>query len=134
MVARLLVVDDEEKVRIYLARLLAHKGYQVETAADGQSAMEKLALQDFDVVLLDIIMPGTSGMDILPQIKKIKPQVQVIMLTGNASVTIGVESIKLGAFDYLLKPIDLERLHECLADALDHVRYLQNGPSALKIL
>ncbi|MFO7708854.1 MAG: response regulator [Desulfobacterales bacterium] len=133
MVARLLVVDDEEKVRVYLARLLAHKGYQVETAADGESAFEKITQQDFDVVLLDIIMPGASGMEMLPRIKKIKPKVQVIMLTGNASVTIGVESIKLGAFDYLLKPIDLERLHECLSDALDHVRYLKSGPSVLKI-
>jgi DNA-binding NtrC family response regulator len=133
MGARLLVVDDEEKVRIYLARLLAHRGYEVETAADGASALKKITHRDFDVVLLDIIMPGMSGMEVLPQLKRLKPNVQVIMLTGNASVTIGVDSIKLGAFDYLLKPVDLERLGECLAQALEHGRLLHGGPSALKI-
>ncbi len=133
MGAKLLVVDDEEKVRIYLSRLLVHRGYQVETAADGASAIEKLTHQEVDVVLLDIIMPGMSGMEVLPQLKRLKPNVQVIMLTGNASVTIGVESIKLGAFDYLLKPVDLERLSECLTQALEHGRMLHGGPSAPSI-
>ncbi|MCU0538472.1 MAG: response regulator [Desulfobacterales bacterium] len=133
MGAKLLVVDDEEKVRIYLARLLVNRGYQVETAADGASALEKLTHQEFDVVLLDIIMPGMGGMEVLPQLKKLKPKVQVIMLTGNASVTIGVESIKRGAFDYLLKPVDLERLNECLTQALEHGRMLHGGPSSVSI-
>jgi len=79
------------------------------------------------------MMPGMSGMEVLSQLKKLKPNIQVIMLTGNASVTIGVESIKLGAFDYLLKPVDLERLSECLTQALEHGRMLHGGPSALTI-
>jgi CheY-like chemotaxis protein len=122
--ARLLVVDDEEKVRIYLARLLARRGYEVETAADGALALEKVAKEDFDAVLLDVLMPGMSGMEVLPRIKKLKPMVEVIMLTGNASVKIGVESMKLGAFNYLLKPINLEKLTECLTEALEHGRFV----------
>jgi DNA-binding NtrC family response regulator len=94
MAARLLIVDDEEKVRVYLARLLGRRGYEVETAADGASALEKIADQDFDAVLLDVLMPGMSGLEALPRIKKLKPMVEVIMLTGNASVKIGVESMK----------------------------------------
>lgn len=128
MAARLLVVDDEEKVRIYLARLLARRGYEVETAADGALALEKVAKEDFDAVLLDVLMPGMSGMEVLPRIKKLKPMVEVIMLTGNASVKIGVESMKLGAFNYLLKPINLEQLTECLTEALEHGRFVRKGP------
>ena len=130
MAARLLIVDDEEKVRVYLARLLGRRGYEVETAADGASALEKIADQDFDAVLLDVLMPGMSGLEALPRIKKLKPMVEVIMLTGNASVKIGVESMKLGAFTYLLKPIDLEKLAECLTEALEHGRFVKKGPSS----
>lgn len=118
--ARLLIVDDEEKVRVYLARLLERRGHEVETAANGESAIARAADRDFDVVLLDILMPGMSGMEVLTRLKALKPKMPVIMLTGNLSVKTGVDSLKQGAFTYLTKPIDLKRLEQTLEEALEH--------------
>ncbi|MBN2061652.1 MAG: response regulator [Deltaproteobacteria bacterium] len=118
MQPRLLVVDDEEKVRKYLSKLLTNRGYQVDIAPDGTTALEMLKKTDYDIVLLDVIMPGPDGLAVLQEIKRIKPLTEVIMLTGNASVNTGVEGIRIGAFDYLLKPLDLNALSECLRDAL----------------
>ena len=133
MQPRLMVVDDEEKVRKYLSGLLKNRGYAVETAADGVKALERLKQTDFDVVLLDVIMPGLDGIEVLKEIKRLKPLTEVIMLTGNASVSTGVEGIKLGAFDYLLKPLDLNALTECLGEALKWKRFREKGISALDI-
>ena len=133
MQPRLLVVDDEEKVRKYLSSLLRNRGYQVDAAPDGISALEMVNHADFDVVLLDVLMPGPDGLEVLQEIKRQKPHIEVIMLTGNASVNTGVEGIRLGAFDYLLKPLDLNALTECLSEALKWKRFREKGVSALDI-
>ncbi|MGM0664072.1 MAG: response regulator [Thermodesulfobacteriota bacterium] len=133
MQSRLLIVDDEEKVRKYLSSLLINRGYRVETAPDGTSALEMLDQTDFDVVLLDVLMPGPDGLAVLQEIKRLKPLTEVIMLTGNASVDTGVEGIRLGAFDYLLKPLDLTALSECLKEALKWKRFREKGGAALDI-
>jgi len=130
---RIMVVDDEEKVRRYLSGLLKNRGYEVETAEDGIAALEKLNQTDFDLVLLDVLMPGPDGIEVLKEIKRLKPITEVIMLTGNASVSTGVEGIRLGAFDYLLKPLDLNALSECLKEALKWKRFREKGASALDI-
>lgn len=133
MEPRLLIVDDEEKVRKYLSSLLRHRGYRVDAAPDGITALEMVNQKDFDLVLLDVLMPGPDGLTVLQEIKRQKPNVQVIMLTGNASVNTAVEGIRLGAFDYLLKPLDLDALTECLREALKWKRFGENGISALDI-
>jgi DNA-binding NtrC family response regulator len=118
-----MVVDDEEKVRKYLTRLLEKRGFEVDTAADGDAALALLARRDFDVILLDVLMPGLDGIAVLKEIKKRKPLTEVIILTGNASVTTGVEGIQFGAIDYLLKPVDLESLMGCMREALAQRRF-----------
>lgn len=133
MQPRVLVVDDEEKVRKYLSSLLRNRGYRVDAAPDGVSALEMVNQTDFDVVLLDVLMPGPDGLAVLQEIKRQKPRTEVIMLTGNASVDTGVEGIRLGAFDYLLKPLDLNTLTECLSEALKWKRFGEKGTSALDI-
>jgi DNA-binding NtrC family response regulator len=108
--ASVLIVDDEEKLRHYLKKELVRKGYEVQDAGEGKAAMDSLALQTADVVLLDIALPGDSGVTVLGKIRKEHPLARVIMLTGNATVETALESMKLGAYDYLTKPCDLTEL------------------------
>jgi DNA-binding NtrC family response regulator len=117
-----MVVDDEEKVRKYLSRLLEKRGFHVVTAADGAGALQQLERADFDIILLDVLMPGLDGISVLKEIKSRKPFTEVIILTGNASVNIGVEGMQLGAMDFLLKPIHMETLLLCMSEALEQRR------------
>lgn len=108
--AAVLIVDDEEKLRHYLRKELVRKGYEVEAARDGKEAMDSLAGRPADVVLLDIGLPGESGIVVLEKIRREHPLTRVIMLTGNATVETARDSMKLGACDYLTKPCDLGEL------------------------
>lgn len=110
MKPRVLIVDDEEKFADYLCKRLVNHEYNVETASSGEEAIEKIQKANYDVVILDILMPGIDGIEALRTIKKLKPLVEVIMLTGHASVESGVEGMKLGAYDYLMKPCETEEL------------------------
>lgn len=127
MSPRLMVVDDEEKVRKYLTRLVKNRGFQVDTAADGTAALTLLKENDYDIVLLDVLMPGIDGIAVLMEIKKLKPLTEVIMLTGNTSVETGIEGMRLGAFDYLLKPVDLDNLYLCLKEAMEQKKFRESG-------
>ncbi len=123
-----MVVDDEEYVRKYLTRLLEKRGYRVSTAADGLAALELLEQMDFDIVLLDVLMPGIDGISVLKEIKKRKPLTEVIILTGATSVNTGLEGIQLGAVHFLLKPIHLDTLMVCMHDALEQRRFKTEHP------
>ena len=107
---KILLVDDEEITLKYLSRFLIKKGFDISTAMNGNEALEKIKKQDFIVVLLDVLMPGMDGIETLREIKKIKPMTEVIMLTGHASVQVAMQGMKLGAFDYLIKPFDQDKL------------------------
>jgi DNA-binding response OmpR family regulator len=122
-----LIVDDEEKVRHYLSRLLEKRGFQVSVAAHGQAALDLLEEVDFDIVLLDVLMPGMDGICVLKEIKKRRPLTEVIILTGNASVNTGIEGLQFGAIDYMLKPINLENLLACMHEAIEQRRFRQIG-------
>ena len=108
--ASILIVDDEEKLRHYLKKELLRKGYEVQDAREGKEALDLLARECADVVLLDIYLPGESGVAVLEKIRKEHPLARVIMLTGNATVETALESMKLGAYDYLSKPYNLAEL------------------------
>ncbi len=110
MTTRVLIVDDEEKFADYLNKRLSNRDYTVSVALSGEEALEKIKDHKFDVVILDVLMPGMDGIETLRSIKKIKPLTEVIMLTGHASVESGVEGMKLGAYDYLMKPCDIDEL------------------------
>ncbi len=103
---KVLVVDDEETVRILFERILQAAGYDVATAADGKEALTVIADADIDVVLLDIKMPGLSGVDVLAKITTDWPDICVIMVTAVSDVRTAVEAMKLGAYDYISKPFD----------------------------
>jgi DNA-binding NtrC family response regulator len=93
-----------------LALRLETRGFAVATAFNGDQALDALKAGEVDVVVLDVLMPGLSGIDTLRELKKIRPLTEVIMLTGHATVETAIEGMKLGAFDYLMKPTDIEDL------------------------
>ena len=124
---RVLLVDDEERFVLNLAKLLRGRGFEVSTAFDGASGMAAVEKSEgVDVVLLDVKMPGMDGIETLRQIRIMRPLVEVVLLTGHASVDSGIEGMKLGAFDYLMKPIELEPLLEKLGDAYEKKRLHQD--------
>ena len=108
--ARILVVDDEKDFVEMLSLRLEEVGEKVAPAHSGRECLEILGTRDFDVVILDIKMPGMDGIETLREIKKRFPLLEVIMLTGHGTTETAVEGMKLGAFDYLLKPADFEDL------------------------
>ena len=112
-----LLVDDEESFRRTLGKRLDKRGFVVEEAGTGQEALDKLASVAPDVILLDVKMPGMDGLTALHKIKEVEPLVEVIMLTGHASMEIAIRGMELGAFDYLMKPVEFEELLYKLEDA-----------------
>ena len=117
MKVRVLLVDDEEQFVETLALRLEARDFAVATAFKGDQALDYLKGKDVDVVVLDVLMPGLSGIDTLREMKKIRPLTEVIMLTGHATVETAIEGVKLGAFDYLMKPTEIEELVEKIAKA-----------------
>ena len=106
----MMLVDDEERFLSTTQKLLSRKGYEVATATSGAEALERLKSQSMHVVILDVKMPGMDGMETLKAIKSQYPLVEVIMLTGHATVESAVEGLKSGATDYLMKPTNLDDL------------------------
>ncbi len=107
---RVLLVDDEQDFAELLSLRLTESGEQVSIADSGKGCLDLLSKQPVDVVILDIKMPGMDGIDTLKEIKKRFPLVEVILLTGHGSTETAVQGMKLGAFDYLLKPADFSDL------------------------
>jgi DNA-binding NtrC family response regulator len=117
---RVLVVDDEEDFLETLVNRLEKRNIDTTGVASGEEALEVIKKKLFDVVILDVKMPGgIDGIEALREIKKIQPLAEIILLTGHASVETSIEGMKLGAFDYLLKPIKLEELLIKLGQAFE---------------
>lgn len=110
MATKVLLVDDEKEFIEPLSERLSNRGLHTAIAFSGDEAIRLVEGQDWDVVVLDVLMPGRDGTDTLREIKKMKPLTEVIMLTGHASVQSAIDGMKLGAFDYLMKPTDLKDL------------------------
>jgi len=102
--AYILVVDDDPNVRLLLAREIGDRGYEVVAAVDGAQAMAEMDRGDFDVVLTDIRMPGMDGLGLTEWIKRTRPDTEVIVMTAFASLEIAAMAVRLGAFDFLMKP------------------------------
>ncbi len=122
--ARVLIVDDEPLVREMVARKLTERGIVCADAASGEEALQKLESDDFDVVLLDIRMPHRSGLETLAEIKIKYPDIAVIMVTVVADIEIAIESMKKGAYDFIVKPIDFDILMLSVDRALEKRRVL----------
>src|SRR5258708_37772620 len=123
--AHIMVVDDEGAIRYSISKTLQRVGYQVSAAASGEEALEMLEEQNFDVVLTDIRMPGLTGVELLAKIKEKAPDSIVILMTGYASLGTAVESLRLGAHDYLIKPSSSQDIRQSVARGLERARNLQ---------
>ncbi|MFH1019974.1 MAG: response regulator [Pseudomonadota bacterium] len=113
----ILIVDDEEEFVATLVQRLRKRGWAGEGVLTGSAAIAMIAAHDFALVLLDMRLPDMDGGQVLREIKKIRPQSRVVILTGHASVSEGEEGLKNGAYDYLLKPVEFETLLEKLQAA-----------------
>jgi DNA-binding NtrC family response regulator len=129
MKSRLLLVDDEEQFVEALSERLSMRDYDVTTSLTGEDAIEKIKNYNFDVVILDVRLPGIGGADVLREIKNLKPLTEVIMLTGHGTVEMAIEGMKLGAFDFMMKPCETEDLtakidqaHDRKAEQEDRIR------------
>jgi DNA-binding NtrC family response regulator len=122
---RMMLVDDEERFLSTTKKLLTRKGYDVITVTNGAEALETLAVQTVHVVILDVKMPGMDGVSTLKEIKKRFPLVEVIMLTGHATVESAIDGLKSGATDYLMKPADVEELVSKAEEAYSKRRTLE---------
>jgi two-component system, NtrC family, nitrogen regulation response regulator NtrX len=116
---KILVVDDEELIRETLRDILEHEGYKVEEASDGFQAINLIKKNKFDVILCDIKMPKVDGMEVLEKSMEIAPDVPVIMISGHGTVETAIEAAKKGAFDFIAKPPDLNRMLITIRNALD---------------
>ena len=124
--AYILVVDDEGAIRYSISKTLQRVGYQVHTAENGEKALEMMEHQMYDVVLTDIRMPGLTGVELLSEIKEQAPDAVVILLTGYASLETAIESLRLGAHDYLVKPSSSQDIRNSVAQGLERARNLRH--------
>lgn len=118
---QILVIDDEDPIRNLLARMIELEGYKVWKASDCQSALQLLKAQPFDVVLCDVFLPDGNGVDFIREIKKHRPEAEVILLTAHGNIPDGVQAIKNGAFDYITKGDDNRKIIPTISRAVDEV-------------
>ncbi len=128
---RVLIVDDEKGMRDFLTIMLKKEGYAVATSESADKAAEQIAKGDLDLVISDISMPGRSGLEVLKQTKAANPETPVIMITAYASTESAIEALKLGAYDYIIKPFDVEEMKTVVRNALEK-RRLENENRVLK--
>ena len=112
MAEHVLLVDDEQDFLDIMKERLSSRGMEVSTEISPEKALKRIESELFDALILDLKMPGIDGLEALKRAKKLRPELQVILLTGHASIEKGVEAIKLGAMDFVEKPADLEALSE----------------------
>ncbi len=117
--ASILIIDDERAIRKTLGEILSYEGYKIDEAADGEEGLKKFSSTTYDVVLCDIKMPKMDGIEFLEKAKEINPDVPIIVISGHGNIETAVEAVKKGAFDYISKPPDLNRMLITLRNALD---------------
>jgi DNA-binding NtrC family response regulator len=125
MSGRILLVDDEEIVLRACRRILAGDDYEIDVARDGLEALGQVKKKDYDVLILDIMMPKMDGIEVLRRVKETRPDIEVVMITGLNKIDTAVKAMKLGAFDYLPKPFEPQDLRLLVARAFDRVNRLQ---------
>ena len=119
--AKILIIEDEAAIRRVLTKIISEENnaYDVEEAEDGLKGIELIKNNDYDLVLCDIKMPKMDGVEVLEKAKKIKPEVPIVMISGHGDLDTAVNTMRLGAFDYISKPPDLNRLLNTVRNALE---------------
>ena len=117
--AKILVIDDERAIRNTLKDILEYEKYQVELAANSNLALEMVKNNEFDIILCDIKMPEMDGLELLPHLLKVQPDTPIVMISGHGNIDTAVEAIKKGAYDFIEKPLDLNRLLITIRNAMD---------------
>lgn len=119
--SKILIIEDEASIRRVLVKILSeeNENYKVDEAEDGVQGLEKVKNEDYDLILCDIKMPKMDGEEVLQEVKKIKPEIPMVMISGHGDLETAVNTMRLGAFDYISKPPDLNRLLNTVRNALD---------------
>ncbi|MGH7194248.1 MAG: response regulator, partial [Candidatus Saccharimonadales bacterium] len=130
----LLIVDDDDEYRATVARRFARRGYRIAEAAEGEAALALAAGRQFHVAVVDLVMPGLSGLDLLEKLKAGSPDCEVVMLTGQGTIETAVEAMKRGAFDFLTKPFPLAELEVVVQKAFDHRQLRQENRQLKAVL
>ena len=126
---RILIVDDDGELRSNLTEVLKGAGYQTEEAASAREAVERAVDVDFDVVLLDVIMPRSGKIDALAELRRVSPRSKIVMITAFATIENAVDTIKRGASDYLSKPFNIDALLTTVRRVLEEARFETHGTS-----
>jgi DNA-binding NtrC family response regulator len=134
--SRILIIEDEASIRRVLTKILSEENetYQVDEAEDGSVGYEKISQNDYDLVLCDIKMPKMDGVELLQAVKKIKPEIPVVMISGHGDMETAIQTMRLGAFDYISKPPDLNRLLNTVRNALDKKQLVVENKILKKIV
>ena len=120
--SKILIIEDEAAIRRVLTKILSEESsaYLVEEAANGLEGLEKVKASDYDLILCDIKMPKMDGVEVLDAVKKIKPEIPMVMISGHGDMETAIQTMRMGAFDYISKPPDLNRLLNTVRNALDN--------------
>jgi DNA-binding NtrC family response regulator len=134
--SRILIIEDEAAIRRVLSKILSEESdtYQVEDAENGIIGLEKIKNNDYDLVLCDIKMPKMDGVEVLEAVKKIKPEIPMVMISGHGDMETAIQTMRLGAFDYISKPPDLNRLLNTVRNALDKKQLVVENKILKKIV
>jgi two-component system response regulator AtoC len=125
--AKILVCDDQEMMRDSLASTLARDGHEVTAAVEGTLALQRLAAARFDLLITDLKMPRMTGIELLAEAKKLRPEMPVVIMTAFATVQTAVEAMKLGAYDYIQKPFDGDEIKLLVDRTLEHNRLIKEN-------
>ncbi len=117
--ASILIIDDEKAIRKTLSEILGYEGYKIDESSDGEEGLNKFRVKNYDLVLCDIKMPKLDGIEFLEKAKEINPEVPIIIISGHGNIETAVEAVKKGAYDYISKPPDLNRMLITLRNAMD---------------
>src|SRR3954451_488126 len=125
--AKILIVDDQEMMRDSLAATMAREGHEVVAANDGPIAVSRLSAGRFDLLITDLKMPKMTGIELLTEAKRIRPEMPVVLMTAFATVQTAVEAMKLGAYDYIQKPFDGDEIKALVERTLEHNRLVKEN-------
>ena len=134
---KILVVDDEKVIRKGCDEVLTQEGYEVLLAESGEQGLNMIEKEHFDIILLDLMMPGLSGFDVLSHVKTLHPDTSVIVITGYATIENSIEAMKNGAFDFIPKPFSPDQLRVVVSKAIEHTGALKdiaNEKSRMRVL